>query len=134
METRIITITDHGLFIDRWNFSDYFSRTDREIIIRLLANGRPVTCSFLESYRSGLNTSKSCPQVCVECIESGYSATHCPKYKNYYNRILHIKKLFEALELGTVLTPENKLKIKERGWKAKLSRNVNIEWKNSTSF
>ncbi len=133
MNKRTIKITDSGLFIDNWNFSDYFSRTDREIVIRLLANGRPITCSFLAGSRSGTDQYETHPESCRECIEYGYSATHCPKYKNFYNRILHIKKLFEALELGTVSAPKNKLRIKETGWKARLSENVEIEWYNITA-
>jgi len=46
-----------------------------------------------------------------------YLVSFYTKYKNIYNRILDIKKLFESLDIGTIISPDNERNILTEGWK-----------------
>ena len=50
----------------------------------------------------------------------------CPKYKNIYNRILDIKKLFESLGIGTIISPDNKRNILTEGWKLRFFDDIQV--------
>ena len=130
---RNIRIVDGDLYIDDWNFSRFFSELDKNIVIQFLTAEGNLTCFMLDiALREGGDGDgtdrKSKPQQwsCRECLEKGYTTTRCPKYKNLYNRILNIKKLFETLEIGTIITTENKMQIKEEGWKLRLFDDVRV--------
>lgn len=126
---RNIRVTGGDLYIDNWNFSRYFSETDKNIVIQFLTAEGNLTCFMLEDVireGGGVKDGSKTKWSCRECIDKGYTTTRCPKYKNLYNRILNIKKLFETLEIGTIITPENKMQIKEEGWKLRLFDDVRV--------
>lgn len=135
---RNIRVTGGDLYIDNWNFSRYFSETDKNIVIQFLTAEGNLTCFMLEDALretggNGTGSVKKTQWSCRECLEKGYTTTRCPKYKNLYNRILNIKKLFETLEIGTIITPENKMQIKEEGWKLRLFDDVRVMHRHESS-
>ena len=126
---RNITIYEGDIYIDDWNFSGFFGDIDKKIALRLITTHKELTCSELSSYwqktsdETGGNSNR---WDCGECMSKSYTASKCPAYKKVYNRILTIKKLLESLEIGTVITPDNKMQIKDIGWKLRLFDDVRI--------
>ncbi len=117
------------LYIDNWNFSRYFSDADIKIVSLFLTADGSVSCGSIADVLFSADKEQEEGDRrwdCEECIRKQYTATRCPKYKNIYNRILNIKKLFESLEIGTIITPENKRQIKEIGWKLRLFDDVKV--------
>lgn len=129
---RNIRIIGGDLYIDDWDFSRYFSDLDTNIIREFLSAEGNLTCFMLEkTLRTDSNGNTGGEQKpvtwdCKACIADGHTTTKCPKYKNIYNRILNIKKLFETLDIGTIITPENKMQIKKEGWKMRLFDDVRV--------
>ncbi|MCX7023360.1 MAG: hypothetical protein NT080_01920 [Spirochaetes bacterium] len=73
------------------------------------------------------NDSATLPDAaCAGCLVEPLKATGCRTYRKVYKRVNDIRKLFEALEIGTVLNPDNKMKIVERGWKLRLFDDVRV--------
>jgi len=126
---RKIRIINKKLYIDNWNFTQFFTDIEKEIIIQFLKTESNLTCSaleFLVSKDSRKQTENSNKWDCSICLEKEFTATQCPKYKKLYNRILNIKKLFETLEIGSIIAPENKMQIKQIGWKLRLFDDVRV--------
>lgn len=93
----------------------------------LLHSDRAVTCSRLFDHLRGADVQyQGKANECEQCIADNFTATSCSYYKNFYNRILEIKKQFELFEIGTIISPENKLTIKETGWKFRTFDNIKI--------
>ena len=126
---RIITVSGDNLYIDNWNFSSYFGEIDKKIVLLFLHSRNEITCSVIDEHvRDGMHEGrgKATKWECNDCLEQDFTATRCPKYKNIYNRILNIKKLFESLEIGTLISPQNKRQIKTEGWKLRLFDDVRV--------
>lgn len=129
---RNVRISGNDLYFDNWNFSRYFSDLEKAIIIRFFTAEGNITCGMLEDIirkASNHDTEIHSDWNCGECLERNYTATRCPKYKNLYNRILNIKKLFETLEIGAIIAPENKMRIKEEGWKLRLFDDIRVVYR-----
>ncbi len=65
-------------------------------------------------------------EACARCVEEPLKATGCRTYRRIYKRVNDIRKLLEALEIGTILNPDNKMKVVERGWKLRLFDDVRV--------
>jgi len=126
---RIITVSGDEFYIDNWNFSSYFSEIDKKMVLLFLHSPKKTTCAVIDEHiRDGEpeGRGKESKWECNDCLEQDFTATRCPKYKNIYNRILNIKKLFESLEIGTLISPQNKRQIKTEGWKLRLFDDVRV--------
>ena len=83
---------------------------------------RTLTCSGLIKALH-VNGGESAPE-CSSCREQDWKVTSCPIYKNTYNSILILKKVLESMNLGTFHYPDNKMLIKEIGWRLELKSHV----------
>ena len=125
---RRLRITDDKLFIDSRDFSGLFNSTEKDLILEFVRTGDSITCAdIVKKYSSNdKKTGKNIKWNCGECIDNNFTASQCPKYKKIYNNVLNIKKIFETLEIGTIISPSNKMKIKESGWKLRLFDDVRV--------
>jgi len=125
---RRVYISDHSIRIDNYDFTEFLGSINLKIINAFLLNhNRNITCALLfTSLNNNANGDLSINADCETCISSGYKVTQCPKYKTIYNRILDIKKLFESLEIGTIISPDNKMKILQEGWKLRFFDDIRV--------
>ena len=133
---RVVHISSEDIFIDDYNFSESLGKVNIEIIKCFLQKNTDYKrCSDLYAVlnEKGIINSKASNWKCGECLEKNYTVTGCPKYKNIDNRIREIRKLFESLEIGTILYPENKMKILSEGWKLRFFNNVRISLRDGKS-
>jgi hypothetical protein len=124
-----VEVTDSSVIIDgQYDLSKKLSRLELDIVKLFLSSAnKSITCSEMFDFLKGNNESyQDKDNTCRECIEKDYKATSCGYYKNFYNRILEIKKQLELFEVGTIISPENKLAIKKDGWKFRTFANVRI--------
>jgi hypothetical protein len=63
---------------------------------------------------------------CGTCASSNTKAALCGRYRTTYNAILDLKKLMEFLEIGTIVSSENRRNILAEGWKLILFENVRL--------
>lgn len=54
---------------------------------------------------------------CARCDPESAKAAQCGRYRSTYNSILELKKLMEFLEIGTIVTGENRRHVLEDGWR-----------------
>ena len=126
---RRVFITHNTIRIDNYNFTEFLGKVNLNIIHRFILNhNKNVTCSILNSSLTDReqNNNSTNKWDCEECINSEGKVTLCPKYKTTYNRILDIKKLFESLEIGTVISPDNKMNILTEGWKLRFFDDIRV--------
>ena len=126
---RRVFITSSTIRIDNYDFTEYLGKVNLNIIHTFILNhNENVTCSLLISCLSDVsqNSTSSNKWDCEECLNSESKVTLCPRYKTIYNRILDIKKLFESLEIGTIISPENKMKILTEGWKLRFFDDIRV--------
>ena len=129
---RIVHISKNTIVIDDYDFSECIGNVNIQIIKCFLKKGiNSQRCSEIFSLlnKNGIIMSKTTNWDCEGCLDKGYTVSKCPKYKNIENRIREIRKLFESLEIGTILYPENKMKILTEGWKLKFFDDVKISIK-----
>jgi len=120
---RRVVIGADRIMIDQFDFTSYLRDTNLRIVIRLARHpGRNIRCADLVA--DILPPGESSP--CFLCVHGSAKASRCPRYKTLYNRILEIKKLFESLEIGTVIYPENKMRIVEEGWKLRFFDDIRV--------
>ena len=125
---RRVYITDRSIRIDSYDFTEFLGSINLKIINAFLLNhNKNITCALLVPYLSNTaNGDLSITADCEACISRGNKVTQCPRYKTIYNRILDIKKLFESLEIGTVIYPKNKMKILQEGWKLRFFDDIQV--------
>lgn len=54
---------------------------------------------------------------CAHCDPESAKAAQCGRYRSTYNSILELKKLIEFLEIGTIVSGENRRHVLEDGWR-----------------
>ena len=54
---------------------------------------------------------------CARCDPESAKAAQCGRYRSTYNSILELKKLIEFLEIGTIVSGENRRHVLEDGWR-----------------
>ncbi len=126
---RRVFIASNTIRIDNYDFTEYLGKVNLNIIHTFILNhNENVTCSLLVSclIDGDKKNTKSNEWNCEECLSSESKVTLCPKYKTIYNRILDIKKLFESLEIGTIISPENKMNILTEGWKLRFFDDIRV--------
>ena len=126
---RRVFITADTIRIDNYDFTEFLGKVNLNIIHTFILNhNKNVTCSLLISCLTDRdqNNSSSNKWDCEECLSSESKVTLCPKYKTIYNRILDIKKLFESLEIGTIISPDNKMNILTEGWKLRFFDDIRV--------
>lgn len=126
---RRVYITSAKIMIDNYDFTGFLGKVNLNIIhIFILNNNKNVTCSIISSSFSvrDQNNGLSNKWNCAECLINGNKATLCSRYKTIYNKILNIKKLFESLEIGTIISPDNKMNILTKGWKLRFFDDIRI--------
>jgi len=126
---RRVFITSNTIRIDNYDFTEYLGKVNLNIIQTFILNhNKNVTCSLLISCLSDVsqNSTSSNKWDCEECLNSESKVTLCPRYKTIYNRILDIKKLFESLEIGTIISPDNKMNILTEGWKLRFFDDIRV--------
>ncbi len=86
------------------------------------AEGRRLRCPEIQRLLYGVNsgedtdTAASGPE-CSRCDPESAKAAQCGRYRSTYNSILELKKLIEFLEVGTIVTGENRRHVLEDGWR-----------------
>ena len=134
---RRVYITSNKIMIDNYDFTKFLGKVNLNIIHSFILNqNKNITCSLLISCLS--NGDQDNPSLnkwdCEECLNRESKVTLCPKYKTIYNRILDIKKLFESLEIGTIISPENKMNILTEGWKLRFFDDIRVFYKDKKIF
>jgi hypothetical protein len=115
---RRIAIGPASLKIDDYDFTHYLGQVNLDMINHFLnSKDNGVLCSELAVYLLNHHKGSASKWDCRLCVEQKQKVTLCPKYKSVYNRILEIKKLFETMEIGTIVSPQNKLNILAEGWR-----------------
>jgi hypothetical protein len=122
---RTVVVSDASLHIDRYNFTEYFTGT-AGILVRafLRSQGRTLTCREIAA-KAGEDT-ESGPNSCSACLEARWKVTRCKHYRNIYNMTLDIKRMLETLEIGTIVSPQDRSRVKEDGWKLRLFVGVRV--------
>ena len=126
---RRVFITANTIRIDNYDFTEYLGKVNLNIIHTFILNqNKNVTCSLLISCQNDRNQDNTLKNIhaCEECLNSESKVTLCPRYKTIYNRILDIKKLFESLEIGTIISPDNKRNILTEGWKLRFFDDIRV--------
>lgn len=120
---RKVIISDDKIRIDDYDLTEVLG-TINLCIIRLFLSceNERVNCAVI--LNNCFSTLDENP--CDECLQNKNKVSLCPKYRNIYNRILEIKKLFESLEIGTIIFPDNKMKILQEGWKIRFFDDIRI--------
>jgi len=80
-------------------------------VLRHLCRTRgPVRCADLAANMEGNRTGRcSAPDSCKPSI--------CAEYALLYRSIHETRKRLEALNIGTIVGPENKMAVRDQGWK-----------------
>jgi hypothetical protein len=106
MKRRLVVGPD-SLLLEEIDVLSLFSPSVRPLALCFLSLplGESLVCSKAQSLLEG----KDCEKDCVK-------ATVCPGYRYLYNRVHEIRKVFTALKIGTIASPENKQTILEQGW------------------
>ncbi len=126
---RRVFITSDTIRIDNYDFTEFLGKVNLNIIHTFILNhNKNVTCSLLISCLNDRNQDDTLTNIldCEECLSNERKVTLCPKYKTIYNRILDIKKLFESLEIGTIISPDNKMNILAEGWKLRFFDDIRV--------
>lgn len=107
------------------DFTMLLSIKDIEVLRCFVKNNNQQTnCSEITA---ALAENSSTPQPdCAVCIKEKYKATLCADYKRLYNQILKIKKILETMNIGTILSPKNKMNITSEGWVLRIFEDVRI--------
>ncbi len=126
---RRVYISSNKIMIDYYDFTKFLGKVNLNIIHSFILNqNKNITCALLSESlidRKQTNNLES-KWNCKECHTKESKVTLCPKYKTIYNRILDIKKLFESLEIGTIISPDNKRNILTEGWKLRFFDDIRV--------
>jgi len=131
-----VSIDGKSFVVEGHDFSTYMSDADKRLAVQFLsAQGRSIPCSevsaALEAVRSG-SGGRTNTWDCATCQKENYPVYKCPKYRAAYNRVLSVKKLFEALEIGDILSPGGQAAAKKSGWKLRLFDDVRLRMESAT--
>ena len=104
---RELIVDGSSLLLDNLDVLPLFSPAARPLALFLAAlpEGESLVCSEAQA----LFGDKGCERDCGK-------ATTCAEYRYLYNRIHEVKKVFSALKIGRLVSPDNKQQILERGW------------------
>lgn len=104
---RELVVDGSSLLLDNLDVLPLFSPAARPLALYLAAlpEGSSLVCSEAQA----LFDNKGCEKDCGK-------ATTCAEYRYLYNRIHEVKKVFSALKIGRLVSPDNKQLILERGW------------------
>lgn len=86
------------------------------------AEGRRLRCPDIQRLLYGVSTDADTGAAvsgpdCTHCAPESAKAAQCGRYRSTYNSILELKKLIEFLEVGTIVTGENRRHVLEDGWR-----------------
>jgi hypothetical protein len=116
--------------VEGYDFSQYVSDADKQLAVLFLsAHGTAVSCARVDALlqeHSAPHAGRKSTWDCAACIERDYAVYKCPKYRAIYNRVLTVKRLFEALEIGDILSPKGQASEKKKGWKLRLFDDVRL--------
>lgn len=127
----VVTIQKDAISVENNDFSSLLSKKDLLLLWLLTKTNtseyKSITCSdVVRAYSEYCCENENNYQQCQNCLEAHYKATVCKQYKQIYNQILKIKKILETFRVGTIIQPDNKMHIKEEGWKFVPYKNVKI--------
>ena len=121
----------------RLHFKGELLHLDERDISKMLS---PQECSIINAFLSAPDNALTCKELynelkdldsepaCTKCMNENWTATGCPSYRNYKNRINDIKKYLELLQIGTVVpVSENPREIKEKGWRLRLFDDIHYQ-------
>ena len=125
-----VHIDGESFVVEGHDFSTYVNDADKRLAVLFLsAQGRSIPCSEVSSalgLARGASGGRTASWDCVTCHRENYPVYKCPKYRAAYNRVLSVKKLFEALEIGDVLSPGGQASEKKEGWKLRLFDDIRL--------
>jgi hypothetical protein len=114
---REIRVRDGKVFIDGYEFSHFISPLGTEVLGFLMSRpGGRATCGEMVIALEGEGKTGD-EDGCRNCIVRAGKTTACRSFRKLYLTILELKKLLETLEIGTILAPENKFRIRDEGWR-----------------
>lgn len=104
---RKLIVSSDALTLDGIDLLSLFSPSVRKLVVHFLSlpGGEGLVCAEAQFVINGKKCEKDCSK-----------ATICPDYRYLYNRIHEIRKIFTALKIGTIVSPENRQTILEKGW------------------
>lgn len=104
---RELIVASDALLLDNLDVLPLFSPSAKPLAIYFVqhADGPGLICSEAQH----LIGADACDRSCSK-------ATNCSEYRYLYNRIHEVKKVFFALKIGVITSPENKQTILENGW------------------
>jgi len=124
-----VRIWKDGIKVDQIEYSNLLSPGDL-VILNLYASheSRCLTCSDIVAALDcdGKTGKDYKTDECHLCIAQNHKATLCSKYKRIYNQIHKIKRLLETTNVGTIVSPDNKTQILQRGWTLKIFEKVRL--------
>lgn len=123
-----VTISPDSLTADGRDYTGLLGTTDLRLLSYLAnAPDRHVTCADIVVALNGVQAgADAVAEDCRRCISSHEKASLCPHYRRTYNQVLKIKRTIEALGIGTIVAPPNKMNITTDGWALKLHENVHL--------
>ncbi len=90
------------------------------------AEGRRLRCPDIQRLLHGAGTveareaegkAEHAGPDCAHCDPESAKAAQCGRYRSTYNSIHELKKLIEFLEIGTIVSGENRRHVLEDGWR-----------------
>ena len=125
-QKRNLRYADETLFLENRNISEILSAQENRLVLAFLhSTGLTGTCdSLLTHIRSDIEEH----QDCSRCRTENLTASNCSTYRTLKNRITHIKRYLELLQIGTIVpVSENPRSIKESGWRLRLFDDVKLK-------
>lgn len=123
---RQVHVTPQRFVVDEFDFSELLGTVNLRILYHMVETGdSPVTCSHLRGYLSPTDEAAR-DRECSECLSKNYKASLCAPYRNLANRVRDIRKLLESADVGTIVSPENKMRVLTEGWRLRLFEGVHV--------
>lgn len=126
---RTVCVAENSFVADGHEFAGVLGEVNLRLLNQfMVSRGESLQCSQLALAIPSRNEPAvtEIRRECEECRRQRYTATNCRRYRNLYNRIRDIRNLLESLEVGTILSPENKMNVVAEGWKLMLFENVAV--------
>jgi hypothetical protein len=105
---RELVVSEAGLFLDGLDVLPLFSPSARPLA-RFFAGhvgAGPLVCREAQKLVSG-----------KICLKDSCKASGCAEYRYLYNRVLEVRRVFAALRIGRISSPEHRQSVLEEGWR-----------------
>ncbi len=124
-----VVITPEAILVNGNDYTGLLGSTDLRLLKFVVdAPGRRATCSdIVAALNEEPGEPQGMPEDCRRCVSAREKASLCPHYRRTYNQILKLKRTIEALGIGTITPPANKMNVTTDGWVLETARNVYLD-------